>query len=92
MILVLPFRRNSILFFSHVCLVHGEIHILVEDYLKWEWEAGGRILKMRSGSWHYMGADLVFAPSVGCPFPRKNDHCPLPARSMGDIVQGLVFV
>lgn len=39
-----------------------------------------------------MGAALVFAPPVVCPFPRESDRCPLPAGSVGDIVQGLVFV
>lgn len=38
-----------------------------------------------------MGAALVFALPVGCPFLRKSHHRPLAGKSMGDIVQGLVF-
>lgn len=40
MILTLPYKRNSILFFKHVCSVQGESHVLMEHYLKWEWVGG----------------------------------------------------
>lgn len=83
-------ERNSILFFNHVCST-GRNPYSHMALFEAGMEEDGWVLKI----WRrrvLQGCCPGLCSSKCCPFQCKSDHCPLATRSMGDIVQGLVFV